>query len=240
MQRMKNIKILLGTTYLILLSVFLYFFFSKFSIQEITSYNFIKSNIEHLSNFKQSNFFVISISFIVLGIFWISVLQGFGSPLGLTAGFLFGSYFGTIVLSITFTIGSSLTYIVVNFFFKDLVKEKIKNNFQFLNEKIQKHQFFAIVILRFIGGIPIQIQNLIPVLFNIKLRHYFWGTLVGVLPQAWIIVSLGAGLEKQIKKNSEPPSFFELLSSSEIYIPILAFTILFAVTFFLRNFFLKK
>ena len=240
MQRMKNIKILIGIIYLILLSVFLYFFFSKFSIQEITSYNFIKSNIEHLSNFKQSNFFVISISFIVLGIFWISILQGFGSPLGLIAGFLFGSYFGTIVLSITFTIGSSLTYIVVNFFFKDLVKEKIKNNFQFLNEKIQKHQFFAIVILRFIGGIPIQIQNLIPVLFNIKLRHYFWGTLVGVLPQAWIIVSLGAGLEKQIKKNSEPPSFFELLSSSEIYIPILAFATLFVVTFFLRNFFLKK
>ena len=114
---MKNIKILIGIIYLILLSVFLYFFFSKFSIQEITSYNFIKSNNEHLSNFKQSNFFVISISFIVLGIFWISVLQGFGSPLGLTAGFLFGSYFGTIVLSITFTIGSSLTYIVVNFFF---------------------------------------------------------------------------------------------------------------------------
>ena len=240
MQRMKNIKILIGITYLILLSVFLYFFFSKFSIQEITNYNFIKSNIEHLSNFKQSNFFVISISFIVLGIFWISVLQGFGSPLGLIAGFLFGSYFGAIVLSITFTIGSSLTYITANFFFKDLVKEKIKNYFQFFNEKIKKHQFFAIVILRFIGGIPIQIQNLIPVLFNIKLRHYFWGTLVGVFPQAWIVVSLGAGLKKQIKKNSEPPSFFELLSSSEIYIPILAFTILFVATFFLRNFFFKK
>ena len=237
---MKNIKILIGITYLILLSVFLYFFFSKFSIQEITNYNFIKSNIEHLSNFKQSNFFVISISFIVLGIFWISVLQGFGSPLGLIAGFLFGSYFGAIVLSITFTIGSSLTYIMANFFFKDLVKEKIKNNFQFLNEKIQKHQFFAIVILRFIGGIPIQMQNLIPILFNIKLRHYFWGTLVGVFPQAWIVVSLGAGLEKQIKKNLEPPSFIELLSSSEIYIPILAFATLFVVTFFLRNFFLKK
>ena len=237
---MKNIKILIGITYLILLSVFLYFFFSKFSIQEITNYNFIKSNIEHLSNFKQSNFFVISISFIVLGIFWISVLQGFGSPLGLIAGFLFGSYFGAIVLSITFTIGSSLTYIMANFFFKDLVKEKIENNFQFLNEKIQKHQFFAIVILRFIGGIPIQMQNLIPILFNIKLRHYFWGTLVGVFPQAWIVVSLGAGLEKQIKKNLEPPSFFELLSSPEIYIPVLAFATLFVATFFLRNFFFKK
>ena len=237
---MKNIKILIGATYLILLSVFLYFFFSKFSIQEITNYDFIKSNIEYLSNFKQSNLFFISIIFIILGIFWISVLQGFGSPLGLMAGFLFGSYFGTIVLSITFTIGSSLTYIIAIFFFKDLIKKKIENNFHSLNKKIQKHELLAVAILRFVGGIPIQLQNLIPVLFNIKLKHYFFGTFVGIFPQAWIVVSLGAGLEKQIKKNSEPPSFIELLSSSEIYTPILAFTILFFLTLLLRNFFFKK
>ena len=40
MQRMKNIKIWIGLLYLILLSVFLYFFLDKFSIQEITNYNF--------------------------------------------------------------------------------------------------------------------------------------------------------------------------------------------------------
>ena len=237
---MKTIKILICTTYLIILSVFLYFFFSKFSIQEITNYDFIKSNIVYLSNFKQSNLFFISIIFIISGIFWISVLQGFASPLGLMAGFLFGSYFGTIVLSITFSIGSSLTYIIAIFFFKDLIKKKIENNFHSLNKKIQKHQLFAVAMLRFIGGIPIQLQNLIPVLFNIKLKNYFFGSLVGIFPQAWIVVSLGAGLEKQIKKNSEPPSFIELLSSSEIYIPILAFAILFILTLLLRNFFLKK
>ena len=141
---MKNIKILIGIIYLILLSVFLYFFFSKFSIQEITSYNFIKSNNEHLSNFKQSNFFVISISFIVLGIFWISILQGFGSPLGLIAGFLFGSYFGTIMLSITFTIGSSLTYIMAIFFLKILSKKKLKIIFNFLMKKSKNTNFLLL------------------------------------------------------------------------------------------------
>ncbi len=116
----------------------------------------------------------------------------------------------------------------------------IQNNFHSLNKKIQKHELLAVAILRFVGGIPIQLQNLIPVLFNIKLKYYFFGTFLGIFPQAWIVVSLGAGLEKQIKKNSEPPSFIELLSSSEIYIPIIAFTILFFVTLLLRNFFFKK
>ena len=58
MQRMKNIKIWIGIVYLILLlSAFLYFLFSKFSIKEITTYNFIKSNSEYLINFKDQIYF---------------------------------------------------------------------------------------------------------------------------------------------------------------------------------------
>ena len=116
MQRMKNIKIWIGLLYLILLSVFLYFFFSKFSIQEITTYNFIKSNSEYLINFREANMALVSISFILLGILW-SVVQGFASPLVLASGFLFGSYLGTIIIVTTLSIGATLIYILANFFF---------------------------------------------------------------------------------------------------------------------------
>ena len=81
MQRMKDIKIWIGLIYLILLTTFLYFLFSKFGIKEIMTYNFIKSNTEYLIGLRKSNLFFVSIVFIVLGVLWISVLQGFGSPL---------------------------------------------------------------------------------------------------------------------------------------------------------------
>ena len=139
MQRMKNIKIWIGLIYLLLLSVFLYFLFSKFSIQEITTYNFIKSNSEYLVNFRESNLFLISIIFIVFGILWISVLQGFGSILVLASGFLFGAYLGTVIVFITLSLGASLTYIIANYFFKDLIKEKFTNKFKFLEEKIKSN-----------------------------------------------------------------------------------------------------
>ena len=132
---MKNIKIWIGLIYLLLLSVFLYFLFSKFSIEEITSYNFIRSNSEYLINFKESNLALVSIIFIVIGVLWISVLLGFGSPLVLASGFLFGVYFGTIIVVITLSLGASLTYIIANYFFKDLIKEKFSNKFKFLEEK---------------------------------------------------------------------------------------------------------
>tara|TARA_B100000131_G_scaffold317736_1_gene360298 strand:- start:981 stop:1703 length:723 start_codon:yes stop_codon:yes gene_type:complete len=240
MQRMKSIKIWIGLVYLILLTAFLYFLFSKFSIKEITTYNFIKSNSEYLINLRESNLFLVSITFIIFGIFWISVLLGFGSVLVLASGFIFGTLIGTIIALATLTLGSTLTYIIANFFFKDLVKEKFANRFKFLEEKIKTNEFLIIFMVRVIGGTPIQLQNIIPVLFNIKKNNFFFASLLGFAPQVYIFSALGSGLEKQIEKNIEPPSFLQMITSLEIYAPILGFFILLLLAFFLRKVFYKN
>ena len=240
MQRMKNIKIWIGFVYLILLTAFLYFLFSKFSIKEITTYNFIKSNSEYLVSLRESNLFLVSITFVIFGVFWISVLLGFGSILVLASGFIFGTVLGTFFALVTLTLGSNLTYIFVGFFFKDLVKEKFANRFKFLEEKIKTNEFFIIFIVRIIGGTPIQLQNIIPVLFNIKLKNFFFASLLGFVPQVYIFSALGSGLEKQIEKNIETPSFLQMITSFEIYAPILGFFILLLLAFFLRKVFYKN
>ena len=237
---MKNIKIWIGFVYLILLTAFLYFLFSKFSIKEITTYNFIKSNSEYLVSLRESNLFLVSITFVIFGVFWISVLLGFGSILVLASGFIFGTLIGTVIALITLTLGSSLAYIIANFFFQDLVKEKFANRFKFLEEKIKTNEFFIIFLVRIIGGTPIQLQNIMPVLFNIKLKNFFFASLLGFVPQVYIFSALGSGLEKQIEKNIETPSFLQMITSFEIYAPILGFFILLLLAFFLRKVFFKN
>ena len=240
MQTMKNIKIWLGLAYILFLGIFLYLLFTKISLNELTSYTFLKSNSEYLINFKQNNLIITSFVFIIFGIIWISLLQGFGSPLGLICGFIFGSYLGTIIFCLTFALGASITFIVANFFFRDFIKKKIQNNFDYLNKKIKNNQFIAVALLRFLGGIPIQIQNLIPVLFDIKLKSYFFGTLIGVIIQAFIVCSLGSAIEKKIYENDNLPKLQDLLMSQEIYLPIFAIILLVLLTFILRKFFFKK
>ena len=113
---MKNIKIWIGILYLILLSIFLYFLFSKFSIGEITTYNFIRSNSKYLVNLREENMALVSFVFMLIGILWV-LLQGFGSPLVLASGFLFGAYIGTVICVISISFGATLIYIFANFFF---------------------------------------------------------------------------------------------------------------------------
>ena len=118
MEKNTKIKLYVGIFYLILLSIFLFFFFSKFSLQEITSYDFIKENNLYLIEFKNSNLFLISSIFLVLTILWVFPFLGFGSPIALLGGFILGKWIGTVVVVLGLSIGATFLYIFGNFFFK--------------------------------------------------------------------------------------------------------------------------
>ena len=239
MKKTKNIKIFIGTFYLILLFIFLYLFFSKFTFEEITTYKFIQSNTEYLTNIKETNTILLSFGFMIITTLWVFLL-GFGSPILLISGFIFGKWLGLLLAVGSMSIGATFLYIFGNYFFKDLIKEKFLNKFKNLESKFIENEFTFFLIYRFIGGIPFQIQNLLPVLFNIKIKNYFFGSFLGMIPQGFIVVSLGSGISKIIKNNDSIPTIKELLLSSEIYLPIIGFTFLIFLTIILKKIFYKN
>ena len=240
MEKAKKIKLFIGLTYLILLSVFLFLFFSKFSLQEITSYDFIKKNRSYFFELKNSNLFLVSIVFLLLTILWVFPLLGFGSPVALMGGFILGKWIGTIVVVLGLSIGATFLYIFGNYFLRELIREKFLSKYQNLEIKFKKSEFIYLLVYRFIGGIPWQISCLLPIIFNVKALNFFFATLIGIVPQIFLAVSIGSGIEKIIDKNLEPPGFLELILSSEIYIPLIGFFILVTLSIIGRKIFYKK
>jgi len=239
MEKDKKIKIYLGLAYLLIVILFLWLIFSKFSFNELTSYDFIKNNRNYLISLKESNFFLISLIFLIFTILWV-LLLGFGSPIFLLGGFIFGKWAGTILVVLGLSIGSTLLYVLANYFFKDLIKEKFSKKFFKLNQKFKNNEFSFFLIYRFIGGIPFAISNILPVLFNIKVKFFFFGSLIGMAPQLFIGTSIGAGIEKIINLNEDPPSFLTLLNSKDIYIPIIGFIFFVVLTYLLKKKFYKN
>ena len=240
MEKTKKIKIFVGLSYLVLLTVFLYLFFSHFSVQEITSYEFIKKNSSYFIELKKSNLFLVILVFFLLTILWVFPFLGFGSPVALMGGFILGKWIGTVVVVIGLSIGGTFLYIFGNYFLKDLIREKFLNKYQNLEIKFKKSEFFYLLVYRFIGGIPWVISCLLPTIFNVRALNFFFATLIGIIPQIFLAVSIGSGIEKLIDKNSEAPGFFELISSSEIYIPLIGFFILVILSVIGRKIFYKK
>ena len=238
MEKAKKIKLYIGLFYLFLIGLFLYYFFSKFSLQEITSYDFIKNNRDYFFELKKSNLLLLATIFFLFIIIWV-LAAGFGSPVAIFGGFIFGKWIGSIIVVLGLSIGATLLYKFANFFLKDLIKEKFLNKYQSLEDKFKRSEFIYLLAYRFIGGIPFAISNVLPCIFNVKTFNFFWATLVGILPQIFLICSIGNGLEKVIEKNLEPPKMKELILSPDIYIPLLIFVFLIVVTIFLRKLFYK-
>ena len=225
MEKERKIKIFLALSYLLIISLFLWVFFNNYSIEDLTSYEFIKANRKFILEIKNNNIFLISFVFLIGTILWV-LLLGFGSPVALLSGFIFGKWLGTILAAFGLTIGATFLYIFANFFLKDIIEKKFSKKFIHLNEKFKKNELIFFLIYRFIGGIPFFISNILPTLFNVKIKNFFSGSIIGMTPQLFIMVSLGSGLEKIIEKNLNTPSLIEILGSPEIYIPIIGFIIL--------------
>ena len=239
MEKSKKVKISLGLFYLIVVSLFLYFFLSKFTLEELTSYEFIKNNRDYFFELKQTNLFLISLIFLISTIVWV-VMAGFGLPVALLAGFIFGKWLGTFILTIGMTIGASILYILGNYLFKEVIKEKFLDRFKNLEIKFKKSEFIYLLAYRLIGGIPFALSNVLPCIFNVKVFNFFLATLIGLIPQLFLVVSIGSGLEKVIEENLEAPRIIDLIYSPDIYIPMLAFAVLIIITIIARKIFYKN
>ena len=236
MEKSKKIKLFIGLFYIFVVSLFLYFLLSKFSFQEITSYEFIKNNRDYFYKLRQSNLFLLALFFVLFATIWVFA-AGFGSPLGLFAGFIFGQWFGLLFAVVGMTLGATLLYLFANYFLKEMIRDKFLNRFKKLEEKFRKSEFMYLLIYRFVGGIPFQIQNVLPCIFDVKVFNFFWSTLLGMIPSLFLVISIGSGLEEIIDQNLEAPSIIDLITSPSIYIPMIAFFGLLGITIFFRKIF---
>ena len=234
-----NFKIYLGSAYLIVLFMAIYFLFSTFDLKDLTSYEFIKENRETILIYKDNNIFFLTIIFFIITIFLNLLLCPMLIPT-LVIGFIFGKWLGTLILIFGNTLGGFLLYRLAKTFFSDLIEKKFKTKFSKFIDFFNKNETIYFMCFRFIGGggTPFPIQNVLPVLFNMSAKNYIIATLLGIIPTTFVMVALGSGIEKVIDKNAEL-SFLPVVQSPDIYLPIIGFFIILIIAFVIRKFYFK-
>ena len=219
----KNLKIILGISYLLILFVFLHFIFGSIQINRLNDFLYYKELQSNLDSYISSNVLINLVYFFIFGIVWV-VLLGFGSPILIISGILFGQWLGTAISVLSLSFGALALYSIGNFFFKDLVKSILEKNFFKYISIFKKNEFFYFFIFRFVGGlgVPFFLQNLLPILFGMKKRNYFFSSCLGFIPSFFIMNTIGAGLNTYVKQ-ADNFSMINLILSKEIYLPILMF-----------------
>jgi len=234
-----NLKLLLGATYLSLISIGLFYLFSAIDIKDLMSYEFIRQNKDIILKYKSENFLLLTSLFFILSIVWV-LLLGFAMPLLIFSGFVFGKWWGIAIVLTSTTIGASLLYLLAGFFFRDAIKSKLGPKFSKLKDFFIKNDILYFMSFRFIGGggTPYAVQNVLPILFDMKMKNYIIATFVGSLPSMFVTVSLGSGIENVIDKNSTF-GIINVLLSPEIYLPIFGFFIILFVALLIKKYYFK-
>ena len=235
-----NLKLILGVVYIFIIIIALYYLFSFVDVRDLTSYEFIKSNRDAILKYKSENIVFLFISFFVFCIIWV-LLLGFAMPLLLFSGFVFGKWWGILIVLTSTTIGATLLYFLVSFFFRQQIEEKLAPKFSKLREFFNKNDLLYFMSYRFIGGggTPYAIQNVIPILFNMSIKNYVIATFLGSMPSMFVTVALGSGIENIIDKNEEM-SVLRVASAPEIYLPICGLFIILIIAFLIKKFYFKK
>ena len=234
-----NLKIYLGSVYVVVFLAVIYFLLSNFDIRDLTSYEFIRENKGLILKYKESNIFFLTIIFFIITVLLNLLLCPMLLPT-LVIGFIFGKWLGTLILLFGNTLGGVLLYLLAKTFFSELIREKFATKFSRFIEFFNKNEMVYFMFFRFIGGggTPFPIQNVLPVLFNMSVKNYIFATFLGIVPTTFVTTALGSGIENIIEQNAEL-DFLSVFLSPEIYLPILGFFIILILSFVLKNIFFK-
>tara|TARA_Y100001970_G_C14070598_1_gene769201 strand:+ start:51 stop:776 length:726 start_codon:yes stop_codon:yes gene_type:complete len=231
----KSLKLFLGISYIVILSAFLYFIFTYIEISRLDDFSYYKQLQINLEKIISTNLYLNLLIFFIFCIVWVSLL-GFGSPLLLFSGILFGKWLGTFISVLSISIGALILYLIANFFFRDLVFHMFKDKFSKYIYFFKKNEFNYFFAFRLAGGlgIPFGLQNILPVIFDIKKSNYFFASFLGFIPMFFIWNTIGSGLNQYIKQ-ADNFSFVNLILSKEVYLPIILFAGLMALSLLIKK-----
>ncbi len=231
----KNLKIFLGISYLLVLFAFLFFIFTTIETNRLNDFSYYKELQAELDNYISANIIINLIYFFIFSIIWVALL-GFGSPILIISGILFGQWIGTFISVVSISVGALILYSIGIFFFRDLVKSILEKKFKKYITLFKENEFFYFFIYRFTGGlgVPFGLQNLIPVLFDMKKINYFLSSFLGFIPSMFVMNTIGAGLNSYIE-SAQNFSMIDLILTPKIYLPIFFFIVLMIVSLMIKR-----
>ena len=238
--KLLNFKWVIGSIYLLLLIAGITFLLTNYNISDFFSYEFIRLNKNTILEYRRENFLVLTSLFFIFSIIWV-LLLGFAMPLLIFSGFVFGKWWGILIVLTSTSIGATLLYFLAGLFFRDIIQEKFAPKFSKLKKFFNKNELVYFMFFRFIGGggTPYAVQNTLPILFNMSMKNYIIATVLGSMPSMFVTVSIGSGIESIIDQNAKL-SAVNVIFSPEIYIPIVCFFILLLIGFVIKKLYFKE
>jgi uncharacterized membrane protein YdjX (TVP38/TMEM64 family) len=116
------------------------------------------------------------------------------------AGFLFGTWVGTAVVSAAGTAGAILAFLLARYVFAKAIHRAARTRPRLnrwvtgIDRGLQEHGGYYVLLLRLTPVFPFWFLNLGLAVTRVRLWDYWWATQLGMLPVTLVVVNTGASL----------------------------------------------
>lgn len=179
----------LGLPLVLLLSVSILYFTLResLSLAQLAAYEAILRDW-----FATNPWLVYSLAFLAY-----VVVAGLSIPSGpslLTIGFgwFFGAIPGIVLVSLGSTIGACIAFLLSRFLFQSTVEARFGERLSRFNEALVRDGPFYLFLLRLVPVVPYIVVNLVMGLTSLRLRTFWWISLIGMFPATVVYVYAGS------------------------------------------------
>lgn len=180
----------------------------------------LRDNQDVLKAFVAGNFVLAVVGFVALYAILTAISVPGASFLSIFGGFLFGLTTGTIAVVIGASIGATILFLAARYVFGESLAAKAGPFMQKFERGLKENELSYLFILRLVPLFPFFIVNIVPALFDVKLRNYIVATFFGIIPGSLVYVSVGNGIGDALNAGQDVP-LSGLMTRPAVIFPVL-------------------
>lgn len=187
---------------------------------EYVNLDSLRENRDVLAGFVSDYLIASVIGFILVYATLTAISFPGASFLSIFGGFMFGTLIGGSAIVIGATMGAVGIFLAARYAIGDALTKKAGPYMQKFEKGLKENEFSYLFILRLIPAFPFFIVNIVPALFDVKLRNYALTTFLGIIPGCFVYASVGAGIGTIFDQGGDV-KLGGLMTQPKILFPIL-------------------
>jgi len=170
------------------------FLYQYFDLGSVFSLDGVKENRNALLNMVNEMPYISAGVFVAVYVIVVVASVPVATVFTLLGGFLFGAFWGTILVVLSATMGSVITFLIARWFFHDWFFEKFNGRITRIIDSFKNDAFTHLLVLRLVPLFPFFMLNIAPAFTNIPVRQFFFATALGIIPGSFVYVYAGQEL----------------------------------------------
>lgn len=193
-------------------------------LDRFVSFETLSENRDRLLAFVDANRALAPLLFVLIYALVIGLSIPGGAIMTIAGGFLFGLWFGTLLVVLGATLGATMVFLIARTALGDTLREKAGPRVRKMEAGFQENALNYLLVLRLIPIFPFWLVNIVPALLGVGLSTYLIGTFFGIIPGSFVYASVGNGLGAVFDAGQTPD--LKIIFKPEIILPIVGLAVL--------------